>query len=95
MSLTRRKPMRKVSKKRAGQNREYSKLRKQFLEEHPWCEVILFFTGMILRASDIHHIDKRNGKRLLDTSKWLAVSRNGHDWIHANPKLARERGWLI
>lgn len=94
MSLTRRTPMRKVSKKRAVQNREYSKLRKQFLEEHPFCEVALS-KGMLFQSCDIHHIDKRNGKRLLDTSKWMAVSRTGHDWIHANPKLARERGWLI
>lgn len=33
-----RKPIRRVSKKRAAQLRDYSKLRKIFLEEHPWCQ---------------------------------------------------------
>ncbi len=35
------KPIRKVSKKRASQLRDYSKLRKEFLSKHKWCQVWL------------------------------------------------------
>ena len=31
-------PLKKVSKKRAGQNNTYSKLRKEFLAAHPYCQ---------------------------------------------------------
>jgi hypothetical protein len=27
-------------------------------------------------------------------STWLAVCRNCHDFLHLNPKLSREMGWL-
>lgn len=37
--LVRKKRMKQVSKKREGENKEYSKLRKQFLKDHPWCRV--------------------------------------------------------
>ena len=43
---------------------------------------------------DVHHM-KRRGKYFLDTSSWMAVSRQAHDWIHSNPKEATEKGWLI
>jgi hypothetical protein len=43
---------------------------------------------------DVHHM-KRRGKYFLDTSSWLAVSRQAHDWIHSNPKEATAMGWLI
>lgn len=33
-----RKPLRKVSKKRAKENKKYTTLRKKFLEDHPICE---------------------------------------------------------
>ena len=46
------------------------------------------------RSVDVHHM-KRRGKYFLDTSSWLAVSRQAHDWIHSNPKEATEMGWLI
>jgi hypothetical protein len=28
---------------------------------------------------------------LPDESTWIAVSRDGHNWIHDNPKEAREK----
>ena len=34
-------PIRRVSKKRAGANRLYAKLRKEYLEMHPWCQIFL------------------------------------------------------
>lgn len=45
-------------------------------------------------AQDIHHRRGR-GKYLLDTSTWMAVSRAGHDAIHANPKESYEKGYMM
>jgi hypothetical protein len=84
-----RKPIRKVSVRRAKLNREYTNLKRAFLKSHPECAV---FKAM--RSEDIHHLRGRAGSLLLDTSLWLAVSRRGHDWIHANPEAARRRGLL-
>ena len=55
--------MRKVSKKLAKQQREYSK--------------------------------KGRGKYLLDTSTWLSVCRNCHNWIETHPEDAKELGFSI
>jgi len=84
-------PIRKVSKKRRKQSKEYSKLRADFLlrPENRFCPV----TNK--QTIEVHHKNGRENQRLTDTSHWLAVSREGHQWIHNNPKEAREKGWLI
>lgn len=48
----------------------------------------------IPRSTEIHH-KKGRGKYLLDVSTWMAVSRTGHDWIHAHPKEAYEKGYML
>ena len=82
-----RSPIRKVSEKRQKQNKEYLNKRKEFLIGKV-CPV----TNK--PATEIHHMNGRNGKRLNDESEWLAVTRSGHRWIHEHPKEAREKGWL-
>lgn len=47
-----------------------------------------------INSCDIHHKAGRTGKNYLDESTWMAVSRDGHRWIHDHPKEARARGWL-
>jgi len=90
-------PIRKVSVKRQGELKDYSKLRKEFLSrpENQFCPVMKHFQGVDMPATEIHHINDRYGDRLNDTDYWLAVTRVGHSWIHANPKQARELKWLI
>jgi hypothetical protein len=84
--------MRKLSKKRAKQNREYLKLRKVFLarEENEFCPI----TGEM--ATEIHHTysGKDRNTHFLEVETWIAVSRDGHNWIHDNPKKSRELGYL-
>ena len=46
------------------------------------------------RSVDIHH-RKGRGKHFLDVSTWMAVSREGHDFIHKNPKESYEKGWML
>jgi hypothetical protein len=83
-------PLRKVSKKRAIQNRAYMKIRKQFLEDAPFCEVPDCY-GF---SREIHHSNHREGVKLLDRKYFVAVCRNCHRKIHDNPKWAREKGLL-
>lgn len=71
------------------------------MEARPWCEVELAtgnYTGINghpAMATEVHHKNGRHGARLNDESRWLAVSRAGHDFIHNNPSEARARGWLV
>ena len=53
--------------------------------------------GIVPRAKVMnrpHHIRGRSGNLLWDTRFFLAVSQQGHDWIHANPGEAAARGWI-
>jgi hypothetical protein len=86
-----------VSKKRKEETDEYSLARKEFLfkPENEFCIVMATMHGKTVRCTEVHHKYGRENERLLDQEYWLAVSRKGHQWIHANPKLAREAGWLI
>ena len=82
-------PLRRVSKRRAGQMVEYSKLRKKLLEEHPICQVC-----GATPASDCHHKNGRNGKNYLDYSTFLSVCRLCHRMIEDNKSWARSNSYL-
>ena len=85
------KPIKPVSDKRAKQKKAYLLAREVFLMEdcNKYCPV----TGK--PATEIHHTYGKENERLLDREYWLAVSREGHVYIHTNPIEAREKGWLI
>lgn len=51
--------------------------------------------GWMPRATEVHHKAGRSGKNFLDESTWMAVSREGHRWLHNNPREARARGWIL
>jgi hypothetical protein len=80
----------KVSKKRSKEVAEYSNKKKKFLAENPRCAV---FPNQ--SAIDIHHIRGKLGSRFLDERYWLAVSRDGHNWIHDNEEEASKQGWYL
>jgi len=80
--------MNQISEKRKVQLSEYSELRKEFLAGKI-CPVTR------KEATEIHHTNGRENDRLNDVKYWLAVSREGHIWIHNNPIQAREKGWLL
>lgn len=81
--------MRRVSKKRQAEQKEYSKRRLNFLAMLPSCEVCAKS-----KSTDIHH-KKGRGKYYLDEDSWLAVCRPCHDRIHSNPIWARENNYII
>ncbi|WP_213279360.1 hypothetical protein [Chryseobacterium indologenes] len=95
-----RKPLPKVSKKRAVENAKYTVAKIQFMSkpENKICPV----TGQ--ETTDVHHKIGRVGfadqwarinniTLLLDTRFWLAVSRDGHRQIEENPSWAKEMGY--
>ena len=84
----------RVSAKRAKKDAEYAKLRQRYLTENPLCMVNV--NGCMHNATDIHHkfAGSNRDAFYLVQSTWLAVCRNCHDWIHANPANARTMGWL-
>jgi len=106
-----RKRIRKVSKRRERQNREYTVRRKAFLEAHPFCQVWLKRMGFTEqeafaysghfnslhcpRSEEVHHANKRTGDRLNDERYWVAASSAEHRWIHAHPSEARKLGLLL
>ena len=78
-----------VSDKRAKDNKIYLTLREVFLKDR-FCPI----TGEA--AIEVHHTysGKDRDAHFLDMKTWMAVSRDGHLWIHANPKESRELGYL-
>lgn len=83
-------PIRRVSKKRAKENRLYYQLRRTFLGVNPTCQANLpeekvFCTHY---STDVHHVLRR-GKYLNVPSTWLAVCRNCHEYLHQHPSMAR------
>lgn len=46
------------------------------------------------RLNEVHHVYGRAGRLLQDERWWMAVSKQGHRWIHENEDFARALGWL-
>ncbi len=97
-----RKPIPKVSKKRAVENAKYTVKRLEFLgkPENRICPI----TGK--ETTDIHHMKGKIGfadswarinnvSLLLDTRFWKALSREGHQYVETHPEWAKENGYSI
>ena len=82
----------KRSTKKIAQDVEYTKLRRNHLEENPHCEVASM--SCTSQATEIHHKEYR-GLKTNDVSTWLKVCRSCHLHIHANPEWARANKFLI
>lgn len=85
--LKRRKPLRQISSKRSKELVIYYKLRREWMENVPLCEVC---GG---QATDIHHKCGR-GTYLNATQTWMSVCRECHIWIHNNPSESRNKGYI-
>ena len=89
-----------ISNKRKKELAEYRKVREQFLHDNRMCEAGLIFaingveTGCTKEATQVHHVAKRRGKMLCDTSKFVATCHACHMYLESNKKLARELGLL-
>ena len=81
--------LRRVSKVRNTQLREYARMRLSFLRAHLHCQIC----GGI--SSEVHHKHGRIGQRLMDFEHCLAVCFPCHRYLHDNPRWAREQGYLL
>lgn len=84
-----RSPLRRVSKKRASEGKEYQAVSRAFLVANPTCQACYKEP-----ATELHHKRGRIGKLLIDTRFFMAVDSDCHEFIHANPNRARELGLL-
>jgi hypothetical protein len=90
-------PIRQHSEKRKSESHLYSKKRKTFLlkPENKYCPVASHIFNQVQLCAEVHHKAGRKGKLLNYVPLWLAVCRDGHNWIHDNPKEAYQLGFLI
>ena len=84
-------PIKKVSDKRKTENKDYTKVRKVFLESLIFCQV----KGCKGLATEVHHKKGRIGKLLTDISYFLGVCRECHNKIELEPKWGKENGYSL
>lgn len=46
------------------------------------------------KITEVHHQFGRLGGLLMWKPGWIGISKEGHRWVHAHPKEAREHGWI-
>ncbi len=85
------KPIRKVSVKRAAEEREYYKLEKQFLEDNPCCGVKECYE----RSTQCHHKKGRENDLLLEVQWFFPVCAVHHEKITRDSKWAIENGYSL
>lgn len=84
--------IKKISSKKKKLDEVYSKLRKIQLEKNPRCQINT--AKCTSTSTEIHHAAYRTGDNFLGIDTWFATCRACHEWVHANPKEARELGFL-
>lgn len=82
------KPIKKVSDKRAEQNKEYLKVRKEYLTEYPFCE----FPGCHRKSTECHHKLGRVEHLLTNPVYFAALCSEHHKWVENNPLQAKAMG---
>jgi len=82
------KPIKPRSDKRAKQETEYNKKRKDYLNKYSVCQAGL--VGCTKVATTIHHIEGRIGALLTDTDNFIALCMNCHVFVENHPKEAKE-----
>jgi len=84
--------IKKVSDKKKKLDGMYSKLRKIQLEKFPVCQISTDYCTK--QSTEIHHAAYRTGDTFLGVDTWFATCRSCHKWVHANPRAARQLGFL-
>jgi len=103
-----RKRIRPVSKSRQKRNAAYVKLARAYvaaaIDYGGTCPVVRVVPELrdgwkyghriSAKLNEVHHTRGRAGALLTDTRYFLAVSKQGHRWIHEHPDRARALGFL-
>lgn len=86
--------MRKLSKKRAKENRQYLKLREKFLADNPICQIKV--PGICRHeATTVHHSMGRMGLLLIDVRYFKGACLPCHCYVEEHPAEAKEKGWSV
>lgn len=85
-------PLRSRSSKQSKKDALYAILRTAYLKEHGMCEAHL--AGCGTHATDIHHKAGR-GVYYLDSTTYMAVCRQCHQWIETHPVQAKQKGFSV
>lgn len=102
------KPVRRVSKRRQQATAAYRRAAKRFVAEAvargETCPVVAgvpelrdgrkYGHPVSGRLNEVHHVRGRLGPLLMAERFWIALSKQGHRWVHEHVNEARERGWL-
>jgi hypothetical protein len=86
--------LRPQSAKQRKRLAEYMPIRNKFLEENPWCVICEQIKGILTKATEVHHKNKRAGKALTDTRGFVPTCRDCREWPHLHPYEAAQRGWM-
>jgi len=83
-----------TSEKRKGKLKEYTPLRKQYLADHPECEIRLI--GCTGKATQIHHCSTSD-KDFLNVKTWKSCDDHCHRIVETvlSAKTRKEKGLLI
>lgn len=81
------KPIKPRSDKRAKQEREYLKIRKNYLEFYPSCQARVKCLGA--QSTEVHHKAGRSGELLTDEFNFIAICHDCHVWAELNPEAAK------
>jgi hypothetical protein len=82
-------PIKKITTKRAAQNQEYLKLRKEYLEAYPACEV----EDCHNKSKELHHKKGRDGDLLTNTDYFMGVCPSCHYRITTDSAWATSKGY--
>lgn len=81
-------PVKKVTEKRAKQNREYLKMREDFLIQYPVCQV----KDCQKKSAHVHHRRGRQNDLLTNPEWFLAICEDHHIYYTEHSKEAIEKG---
>lgn len=88
-----RSPIKRESAKRGVENREYTRRRGAYMEDHPVCEAQK--PGCTHNSSELHHKAGRIGRLLINIKYFMACCNNCHSHIHAHPEESYKVGHLL
>lgn len=81
--------VKRITEKRAKQNREYLEIRVHFLEQYPMCQI----GGCNNKSTSVHHIQGRSNDLLTNPENFLAICNDCHEKVTVNSKWAIENNY--
>lgn len=78
------------SEKEKERKAKYRPIAIQYKLDNPICQIC-----NKRKTTDVHHKAGRIGCLLFEVSLFMALCRKCHREVHDNPKIAREKGYLI